>query len=265
MNSSPTPAAPTEAKPYNFTRLFVALIVVFVGGGLLKQVVGAIAGSDVAGIFAGGITWASVIPVYGFLSNGRIGALDFLPRGLAPRTAYSLPWWVMAAVGGLILAGVAQLGGALGALIGGDLGSGLTASILVALVGAFILGRWIGTRAATAPWVAAIAMVLLARTLATVTDLVLLGPDAYADIVGYQPTLDALLLTGAIGAVLWATPALVGVFFGRRAQESSYAAYLLSRLSQPDREAAIEILYGEATHPGPISRPAPAPHAPSPT
>lgn len=201
-------------------------------------------------------------------------------RSLAPDRAtsistlkgYEIAWYALAAYGTVILVAVVQFAGGIVGLIMGivtagsqqDLGqNGIAAvavvSIPVQLIGAFFVGRWIGTRSAPRAGLAAVFAVAAAT--AILSRAIDLSTMASADIKAAYGDISVGSFLGLciMSFVIFGASGLLGYWRGTLRRQSGYMSYLLGVLPADTRDTLVNLAYEEAEK---VGRTAPA--APNP-
>lgn len=186
-------------------------------------------------------------------------------RATLPPGVFRRPWFVVAALTGLLLAAISQLAtfamGFLGSLIlqmsggvGVELSPAFVASLLAGswiaqIVLAFFMARTMGNdiERRHAPYALPLLVVVALGAVLTVDRIALA-------IIGFASApLDWTLIT--IQAVSWLIAAIVGYVSGPRLPELSYLARALPVMPAPDREALVALTYAHVLESPRDSRP----------
>lgn len=234
---APVPAREDDA----FALLGVTALITIVATFLIDVGIGVLGlPSDVGGL-KGAPGIASPV-LYHWLARRRRGS-GLVPSGVVPFQGFTLRWPVVAVLGGLMILGSAEIGSFLGAFLIGTIDAALGASIVSAVFVSYLVGRWIGVRAAARPILAAAVAVVIARLAGTVSDWILLPPDVRDQLGMTMETLPVVVMAGLL---TWGIPALVGAWRGRAAREGAYLTYLVGRVTPRSRATVLEMVYEEA-------------------
>lgn len=171
---------------------------------------------------------------------------------------YAISWHFMALYGAIILFAVTQIGSGLGGLIAGaalpfseTMSESAAAIILitssiVAITGAYFLGRWIGTRSGSFGILAVVVMVALASFVSRALDYMFLSPEEFELIFGFEVSPLEIAIQYLIGVAILSAVGLIGYWRGRRRRLSKYLNYLFGILPQDTRQILVGLAFDEA-------------------
>jgi hypothetical protein len=177
-----------------------------------------------------------------------------LPQGIVTLRGFFLPSYVMFVYGAFLLLAIMNIGGAIGGIAAALSGLGYGELLFVAaavstplaLIGSYLIGRWIGVRSAKLPLVVAILAIAGARLGGSVMDWLVL-PTADFEAIFHAPKEIKTFLEFVGGGVIFlAIPALLGAWRGRRARLAGYLRYLLKRIPQDTRLTIVNLAFEEA-------------------
>lgn len=235
-------------------------------------------------VHAATISAVSTVPLTGVSSMAEAFERWQARKSLAPsqRTSISPPerfaisWPVMAAFGAIILFAAIQAGAGVIGFLAAALDVDRRAAFglisifgnLVLLLGAFFVGRWIGSRCRSKGVLAVVVITFSGLLLVLVFDalvIVWFFPDLLADglwspLFGGEASMQETLTPRAVQLALALIFGLIGYWRGRRRMTAKYLGYLLGVLPPETRELLVHLAYEEAERVGsapPAAQPVP--------
>ena len=174
---------------------------------------------------------------------------------------FQIAWPLMVVYGTVVVFCLAQassgIGGIIVAAVGGSfegekakdarIGMGLLNAIILTY-GAYLVGRWIGTRASRLGIVTILLIGPLTAVIWIGADVLFFAPGKkYTDLFGLEGlTFFGILTRFTFISLFIVVPGLIGYWRGQRRRLSKYLDYLLNVLPPQDRDTVVELAYGEA-------------------
>jgi len=122
-------------------------------------------------------------------------------------------------------------------------------SVLINIPGMFLIGRWVGRRAAASGVITVLGIAVFARLLGTIVDLVFLPffSDSLAgDVLGELSNFVTAAAQIGSGVILFSAAGLLGYWRGTHQRLGSYIGYLLRNVSDETRKAIVDLAFEEA-------------------
>jgi hypothetical protein len=174
-------------------------------------------------------------------------------RGIVSRSGYSMPWYLLALYGALILIGVSQLASGLCGAAAALAEVPKSDFILIAMLGtiptmifAYLIGTWIGARSERkgllAILIAAVSVPIFDRAFA----FIVMGRKEMGIVFQNESVFVLFVIPIAALGLLLTVPGLFGYWRGRRMHLSRYLGYLLRALPEDCRETLVNLAYDEA-------------------
>jgi len=167
---------------------------------------------------------------------------------------FQIAWPLMVVVGTLVLWSVGQLvGGTATAILIEAAGHMPKASQIAifsgaaSILGAYFVGRWIGTRCSRRGVVTMLLAAFFAAIASVAMDVALLSDEQYRTAFDAERlALPELLSRIAVITLLFLVPGLLGYWRGRKHRLSKYLHYLLGVLPAETRDTVVELAFDEA-------------------
>jgi hypothetical protein len=188
-----------------------------------------------AGLVPGTITF-----VHRWLVTGNMKLnVEAQPSTIVSFAHYRLPWYVMVTHSVLIVYAVSNLGmiiiWSIGEVTGFYFSTAIAAlNILLACIGFYFVGFWIGARCDRHPMLATIAVLMLYK-IATATIALISGLSS----------LSLLIIALVPSMLLYLTVAVLGVWRGHRARLTQYLQYLFQFLEPQTRSVLVHSTFEE--------------------
>jgi len=119
--------------------------------------------------------------------------------------------------------------------------------LALSMVGAFVIGRWIGVRAEEKGEMVILASVVIAMFATHLGNFILMDDAAFMTVFGTQKNLGFFIGTFFFGTVEFLVAGFLGYWRGRTVQRIEYARKLIGMLPRESREVVTEILADEAS------------------
>lgn len=187
------------------------------------------------------------------------------PENLPTLEGFAMPWYLLTIYGALMIVGITQGAGGIGAILAHayakpgmpsskmafDAAFPLETVMAIAafpftVVGCFFVGRWIGVRSRTHGFLSVCVTTALGLGLAHLLDFALLSDNDIQGSYSTGKSLALFLWLTAGGTVLLTPIGLIGLWRGRKKRLTKYAAYLFSLLPVDSKVAFVDLAYEEA-------------------
>jgi hypothetical protein len=187
------------------------------------------------------------------------------PENVQTYEGFSMPWYAMTIYGTIGFFGLIEASGVLGVWIAAlglsqfsqllepqSLSQGLLmvaaipATMVLRLVGAYLIGAWIGTRCVKRGVIAVVTAVVFSATLAIVGDHYLLSDAEFQGFYGFPKSKSNILAMATGLSLFLAIPSVVGFWRGRRLRLTKYLRYLLNILPSETRGTIVNLACEEA-------------------
>lgn len=184
---------------------------------------------------------------------------------------FGLPWVLVVLCGALMVIGIMNL-----AVLGAEALAAVSSAegtvfptaksmmpfdLPFAVVGSYLLGRWIGGRCRSHGVLALLAACVFGATLGKAIDFLALSMSDLRDVYGEDGlvagagTFADFFAQAALGAMLYSVVGGIGYWRGRRNRQSKYLRYLLTALPRETRDTLLGMAYEEARSTTRLPRP----------
>jgi hypothetical protein len=186
---------------------------------------------------------------------------------------YLKPWPIMSICGALTIVGLMQLLPVVGLLpvviventadsdlgVHGAMMAALSVAIPLAVVGAYLVGRWIGHRASRHGLIAVLIAGVVGAAAAQLIDIIFLSNDKFFEVYEMNKSGWFFAVKIGVSSALYTIAALIGYLVGMRHRMARYIGYLISILPPTTAEVLVSMATDEANRIAQRERPAAVP------